>query len=61
MGSRSDVAIADGPRTVVNLDEADQLEDPSVIYDLRSLPQFAIICTSDEEEEDCSIASTIGW
>ncbi|MUV85297.1 AAA family ATPase [Natronomonas sp. CBA1123] len=41
----------DGPRTVVILDEADQLEDPSVIYDLHSLPQFAIICIANKEEE----------
>jgi|GEM_PF-719310 Cdc6-like AAA superfamily ATPase len=41
----------DGPRTVVILDEADQLEDPSVIYDLHSFPQFAIICIANKEEE----------
>jgi len=41
----------DGPRRVVILDEADQLEDPSVIYDLHSLPQFAIICIANKEEE----------
>ncbi len=41
----------DGPRTVVILDEADQLEDPSVIYDLHSLPQFAIICIANSEED----------
>jgi len=41
----------DGPRTVVILDEVDQLEDPSVIYDLHSLPQFAIICIANKEEE----------
>ena len=41
----------DGPRTVVILDEVDQLEDPSVIYDLHSLPQFAIICIANNEEE----------
>ena len=40
-----------GPRTVVILDEVDQLEDPSVIYDLHSLPQFAIICIANKEEE----------
>ena len=38
-------------RTVVILDEADQLEDPSVIYDLHSLPQFAVICIANKEEE----------
>ena len=47
----------DGPRTVVILDEVDQLEDPSVIYDLHSLPQFAIICIANKEEE-LSAAST---
>jgi orc1/cdc6 family replication initiation protein len=41
----------DGARTVVILDEVDQLEDPSVIYDLHSLPQFAIICIANTEEE----------
>lgn len=41
----------DGPRTVVVLDEADQLEDPGVIYDLHSLPQFAVICIANKEEE----------
>ncbi|ELZ21043.1 cell division control protein 6 [Halosimplex carlsbadense 2-9-1] len=41
----------EGPRTVVILDEVDQLEDPSVIYDLHSLPQFAIICIANKEEE----------
>jgi len=41
----------DGPRTVVILDEVDQLEDPSLIYDLHSLPQFAIICIANKEEE----------
>ena len=41
----------DGPRTVVILDEVDQLEDPSVIYDLHSLPQFAIICIANKEKE----------
>ena len=41
----------DGPRRVVILDEVDQLEDPSVIYDLHSLPQFAIICIANKEEE----------
>jgi orc1/cdc6 family replication initiation protein len=41
----------DGSRTVVILDEADQLEDPSVIYDLHSLPQFAVICIANEEEQ----------
>ncbi|MFW5900884.1 MAG: Cdc6/Cdc18 family protein, partial [Halodesulfurarchaeum sp.] len=41
----------DGPRTVVILDEVDQLEDPSVIYDLHSMEQFALICIANKEEE----------
>ncbi|WP_311170864.1 Cdc6/Cdc18 family protein [Halobellus ordinarius] len=41
----------EGQRSVVILDEADQLEDPSVIYDLHSLPQFSIICIANKEEE----------
>jgi len=41
----------DGPRTVIILDEVDQLEDPGVLYDLHSLPQFAIICIANKEEE----------
>jgi len=41
----------DGPRTVVILDEADQLEAPDVIYDLHSLDQFAVICIANKEEE----------
>jgi orc1/cdc6 family replication initiation protein len=41
----------DGNRTVVILDEADQLEDTSVIYDLHSLPQFAVICITNNEED----------
>ena len=41
----------DGPRTVVILDEVDQLEDPSLIYDLHSMEQFAVICIAHKEEE----------
>ena len=41
----------DGPRTVIILDEVDQLEDPSLLYDLHSLPQFAIICIANDEEQ----------
>ena len=41
----------DGPRTVVILDEVDQLEDPSLIYDLHSMEQFAMICIANKEEE----------
>lgn len=40
-----------GSRRVVILDEVDQLEDPSVIYDLHSLQQFALICIANKEEE----------
>jgi len=43
--------LHDGPRNVVILDEVDQLEDPSLIYDLHSLSQFAIICIANKEEE----------
>jgi orc1/cdc6 family replication initiation protein len=41
----------DGNRTVVILDEADQLEDTSVIYDLHSMPQFSVICITNNEED----------
>ena len=41
----------DGPRTVVILDEVDQLEDPSLIYDLHSMEQFAVIYIANKEEE----------
>ncbi len=41
----------DGPRRIVILDEADQLEDPSVLYDLHSLNRFAIICIANRETE----------
>ena len=41
----------DGARTVVILDEVDQLEDPGVIYNLHSLPQFAVVCIANEEEQ----------
>ncbi len=40
----------DGPRAVVILDEVDQLEDPGVIYDLHSIPRFAVVCIANEEE-----------
>lgn len=41
----------DGPGVVVILDEADQLEDAGVIYDLHSLPQFAVICITNNKED----------
>ena len=41
----------DGDRTVVILDEADQLEDTSLIYDLHSLSRFAVICITNDEDD----------
>ncbi|MFA1612560.1 Cdc6/Cdc18 family protein [Halobellus rubicundus] len=41
----------DDSRTVVILDEADQLEDPGLIYNLHTVPQFAVICIANNEEE----------
>lgn len=41
----------DGPRTVVVLDEADQLDDPGIVYDLNGLPRFALVCIANAEEE----------
>ena len=41
----------DGPRTVIILDEVDQLEDPGILYDLHSLEQFALVCIANTEEE----------
>jgi Cdc6-like AAA superfamily ATPase len=40
----------DGPRTVVILDEADQLEDPGVLYDLHDLSQFAVVAIANRTE-----------
>ena len=40
----------DGARRVIILDEVDQLEDPSILYDLHTLSQFALICIANEEE-----------
>jgi len=40
-----------GPRTVIILDEVDQLEDPGILYDLHSLEQFALVCIANKEEE----------
>jgi orc1/cdc6 family replication initiation protein len=40
----------DESRTVVILDEADQLEDPGLIYHLHTIPQFAVICIANNEE-----------
>ncbi len=36
---------------MVILGEVDQLEDQSVIYNLHSLPQFAVICIANKKEE----------
>ena len=41
----------DGPRRVIILDEVDQLDDPDVLYDLHSLPQFAVICIANREQD----------
>ena len=41
----------DGPRTVIILDEVDQLEDPEILYDLHSLDQFALVCIANREQE----------
>ncbi|NHX41823.1 MULTISPECIES: Cdc6/Cdc18 family protein [Haloarcula] len=41
----------DGPRTVIILDEVDQLEDPGILYDLHSLEQFALVCIANTEQE----------
>ena len=40
----------DGPPCVVILDEADQLEDKSVLYHLYSLPQFTVILIANREQ-----------
>lgn len=41
----------DGPPCVVVLDEVDQLEDKSILYDLYTLPQFSMILIANNEEE----------
>ena len=41
----------DGPPCVIILDEADQLEDRDVLYDLHQLPGFAMILIANREEE----------
>jgi Cdc6-like AAA superfamily ATPase len=38
-------------RAVVVLDEADQLEDPGVIYDLHDLPQYAVVVVANRERD----------
>jgi Cdc6-like AAA superfamily ATPase len=38
-------------RAVVVLDEADQLEDPGVVYDLHGLPQYAVVVVANRERD----------
>mgnify|MGYP006275416003 CR=1 FL=1 len=38
-------------RAVVVLDEADQLEDPGIIYDLHGLPQYAVVVVANREQD----------
>ena len=40
----------DGPPCVVILDEADQLEDKRVFYDLHALPRFSMLLIANDEE-----------
>ena len=40
----------DGPPCVVILDEADQLEDKRVFYDLHTLPQFSMLLIANDEK-----------
>ena len=41
----------DGPPCVVILDEADQLEDTSLLYNLHELPQFSMLLIANRERE----------
>ncbi|NEU55868.1 Cdc6/Cdc18 family protein [Halorussus sp. MSC15.2] len=41
----------DGPPCVVILDEADQLEDKSLLYHLHELPQFSMLLVANRERE----------
>ncbi|WP_135828936.1 Cdc6/Cdc18 family protein [Halorussus halobius] len=41
----------DGPPCVVILDEADQLEDKSLLYHLHELPQFSMLLIANRERE----------
>jgi orc1/cdc6 family replication initiation protein len=41
----------EGPPVIVVLDEADQLEDARLIYDLYRLPRFAMILVTNDEEQ----------
>ena len=38
-------------RAVVVLDEADQLEDPGVVYDLHGLDQYAVVVVANREQD----------
>lgn len=40
----------DGPPCVVILDEADQLDDKRILYDLHELPQFSLVLVCNREE-----------
>jgi Cdc6-like AAA superfamily ATPase len=44
------LADYDGPPCVVVLDEADQLDDAGVLYDLHSLSQFSLVLIANREE-----------
>jgi len=41
----------DGPPRVLVLDEVDQLEDLSLLYDLHSMPRFALVLIANREAE----------
>lgn len=41
----------DGPPVIVTLDEADQLEDSRLVYDLYRLPTFSIVLVTNDEAE----------
>ncbi|WP_246989148.1 Cdc6/Cdc18 family protein [Halorientalis marina] len=45
------LAAYDGPPVIVTLDEADQLEEARVIYDLYRLDAFSFILVTNSEEE----------
>jgi len=38
-------------QAVVVLDEADQLEDPGIVYDLHDLPQYAVVVVANREQD----------
>lgn len=45
------LAEYDGPPVVVTLDEADQLDDGRLIYDLYRLPGFSFVLVTNDEED----------